>query len=285
MSDLTPEKLKELYIKENLTQKEIAQRFDLTQACISKRMKRWEIESNHNGFWSETEIQILRDHYPDEKELLVSEIDRSWNSIKLKAMDLGLARNQDEYCKSEERIEHLRELAHEKEIEPDIGESEALSYFLGVIDGDGFHNKSDTIGLETNSERFAEKFAESLATVGLNPGNRKRRGKVAVWACSKQLVDWIMELGYREKHWWLESRGEPWGYIEGLYDSDGCLRATGNPLISCYKQKEKDFTYSVMRHRDLECSKHKNKVYVKKEGVDKFFENVDPVYDKRAPEG
>jgi len=50
MSELTPKKLDRLYNEENLSQREIADRFDLSQPCISKKMKKWDLKSDYGGF-------------------------------------------------------------------------------------------------------------------------------------------------------------------------------------------------------------------------------------------
>ncbi|PSH02433.1 MAG: hypothetical protein BRC26_00580 [Nanohaloarchaea archaeon QH_8_44_6] len=72
------------------------------------------VETDRAGKWYEEEKEILKKNYPDEKEKLKNELEnRTWNAIKLKAMDLGLARDQEEYRYSEEVKEQLRNLAED----------------------------------------------------------------------------------------------------------------------------------------------------------------------------
>lgn len=284
MSREEAEKIRRLYHEENLTQREIADRMGLTQACISRKMKKYNIDSDYNGFWTEEEEKKLRKVYKNSsrEEIEQAFSGRSWNAIKLKAMDLGLAKPMEEHRKSEEVRKILNENAREQAIEIDFGRAEALSYIVGVVDGDGYTDNSGTLGLEVKNPDFADKFSEKLNTVGLNPGRGQRRGKETVWASSKDLVDWLEDFDYQSKLRWLSQEGELWSYIEGAYDSDGDFSHVG-PRICSYDEQEKKFIRKILDRLGLACSIQSNNVYVQKSSRQKFFENVDPVYDRRAP--
>jgi len=211
-----------------------------------------------------------------------SGLDRSWNSIKLKAMDLGLARDHNEYRKSDEVKEQLRGLAAENAIEVDFGEIELVSYVMGVVDGDGFHDLEGTIGLEVKNPDFADKFSVALEDIGLNPSQGERRGKVTVWASSKSFVDWLIDLSWDTKLEWLSESGDRWSYLEGAYDSDGDFSHPG-PRICSYDEAEKAFVKNVLESLGLEANLQQNNVYVPVSSKDEFFANVNPVYERRRP--
>lgn len=278
------EKIRKLYHKENLTQKEIANRMELTQSCISKKMKKYNIDSDYKGFWTEAEEKRMKEIYREKSREQVDEAfpERSWNAIKLKAMDLGLAKPIEEHRNSEEVRQILKENAEKNAVEVGFEKKQKISYILGVVDGDGYTDNSGTLGLEVKNPEFADKFSKKLSSVGLNPGRGQRRGKETVWASSKELVDWLEDFDYRSKFRWLFQEGEPWSYIEGAYDSDGDFSHVG-PRICSYDEQEKKFIRKILEKLGLVCSIQSNNVYVRKSSKQKFFENVDPVYDRRSP--
>lgn len=284
MSLKEAEKIRKLYHKENLTQKEIANRMELTQPCISKKMKKYNIDSDYKGFWTEAEENRMKEIYTEKSREQVNEAfpERSWNAIKLKAMDLGLAKPIEEHRKSEEVRQILKENAEKNAVEVGFEKKQKISYILGVVDGDGYTDNSGTLGLEVKNPEFADKFSKKLSSVGLNPGRGQRRGKETVWASSKEFTDWLESFNYDSKFEWLIESGDIWNYIEGAYDSDGNLSNPG-PRICSYDEKEKKFIKRLLDYLGLDCKIHTNNVYVRAVNREKFFENVDPVYDRRSP--
>lgn len=285
MGELTADILEDLYYRENMTQKEIGEKFGVTQSWVSVKMKEWGIESRFNGWWSDEEEQILAENYKqipkeDLQELLPG---RTWKMIKQKARALGLSDSAEKHRHSEEVLECLRKNSEENTIEVDFGKLDTLSYVVGVIDGDGYHDQKGSLGLETKSAKFADKFSKALAGIGLNPGRGQRRGKQTVWAASQKLVQWCMKFTWQTKFRWLKEEGDAWKYMEGAYDSDGDFSNTG-PRICSYDNKEKKFIRRVLTEiLGLEASIHQNNVYIPVASREKFFENVDPVYEKRRP--
>lgn len=277
--DLDRETLYELYYDQELSQREIAEKLGCTQGCISKKMDEMDLQSRYNGFWSDGELEAIEEYYPD-KEKLVREIDRTWNAIKLKAMDLGLAKSSEERDNSKEVKERLRQLADDSKIKVDFSKEKEISYILGVVDGDGYTDRVSTIGLEVKDIEFADKFESSLNKVGFNPGRGRRRGKYTVWASSKDFVSWLTEFTWETKYRWLGKKGDPWAYIEGAYDSDGNLSQPG-PRICSYSESEKMFLHRLLKSLDLECNIQQNNVYVPTAYRDVFFENVNPVLENR----
>lgn len=283
MSKASAEELYRLYNEENLSQREIGEKFGVGQAAVSNWMSELGVETDRAGKWSEKEKEILKKNYPDEKEKLKEELEnRTWNAIKLKAMDLGLARDQEDYRYSEEVKEKLRGLAEESQVHADMDKKAEVSYVLGVLDGDGFTDNRSTLGLETASQDFAEKFVSYLDKIGLNPNIGDRRDKKAVWASSMEFQEWFSAMDYEEKFEWLKMEGDFWKYLEGAYDSDGNLSNPG-PRICSYDSEEKKFLKRILDYLGLEASIQQNNVYVKVDGKEKFFRNVNPVYEKRAP--
>lgn len=225
MVGISKEKLSRLYHQEDLSQREIGERIGVTQSSVSKWMNELDIESDAPSFWTEEEKEALQQNYPEKKEFLMEKLsDRSWNAIKLKAMGLGIAKTAEEHNNSKEVAEKLRELSEQNKVEVDFNKAYELSYILGVVAGDGFHDNGGTIGLEVKDKEFAEKFMENLTEVGLNPKSKQRGSKRAVWASSQNLLNWILELeSQNQKVQWLKEEGDIWKYLEGQYDSDGNL--------------------------------------------------------------
>lgn len=287
MEELNKETLAYYYIEKDLSQREIAEKFDLSQACISKKMKKFGINSDYSGFWSDEEERKLRQNYrqKSKKEVMSLLPDRSWEAIKLKAIELDLSKPISEHRHSEQVLEILRENAEEDKVEIDYDKVGHVSYVFGVIDGDGFHDNEGTIGLEVNLKEFAEKFKQNLQKIGFNPGRGQRRGKETVWASSTDFVEFLSEFNWETKFKWLNEQGDAWKYIEGAYDSDGDLSNSG-PRICSYNPEEKKFIHRILTEiLGLEASIHQNNVYVKVSSRDEFFENVDPVYERRRPAG
>jgi transcriptional regulator with XRE-family HTH domain len=280
MTKVSAEELYRLYHEENLSQRQIGERLGVTQSSVSNWMSEHDIKSDIASSWTEKEKRVLKQNYPGDKSE-ISELlpERSWNAIKLKAMDLGLARNQEEYRNSEELAEKCRKLAEENEIDVKFDETESLSYILGVIDGDGFHDNNGTIGLEVKDSEFAEKFVENLKALGLNPNTGQREGKEAVWASSQVVVAWLQNL--QNKVDWLSDEGDAWKYIEGQYDSDGNLHPCGSPRICSYDEQEKKIVQKILQNLNVECNIQQNNVWVAKSSSNKFFNNVNSVLDRR----
>jgi transcriptional regulator with XRE-family HTH domain len=279
-------KIMKLYQK-GLTQKEIGEIYGWGQSGISQLMKEYGIPTRTHRKWTPREEEILKKHYlkvPKEK-LLKLLPGRSWEAIKLEAIKLGIARKKEEYKKSKEVIERLRKLAQSKMIIPNFKKKEDLAYVLGVLDGDGFTNKKRTLGLETISKEFAEKFTEKLRSIGLNASIKfnKRKKKWTVWASSKVLVKWYLSLSPKKKIKWLINNKVAWNYLEGLYDSDGALHPCGAPQICGTKRSKNEFVSKLLNCLNIENTIHKDKVWIRVSSTKKFFKHVRSVVKHRNP--
>ncbi|MFB6216980.1 MAG: hypothetical protein ABEJ03_04640 [Candidatus Nanohaloarchaea archaeon] len=284
---LSPEALDRLYNCKELSQAEIAEKFDISQPAVSRMMKRYGIESRSSKRWSEHEEEILKNNYLDSgKEKMLDLLPgRTWNAIKLKAMDMGLTRSLEEYRHSEEVKNLLESNSKRKKIEVDFEVSSELSYVLGVVEGDGFTDNKGTIGLEVKSRSFADKFINSLDSVNLNPNKGSKGDKIAVWASSVELDKWLRSMENSDtKIEWLFSKGDPWQYIEGLYDSDGNLHPSGSPRICSYNKTHKETISRVLMHLDIECNIQQNNVWVSKSDSGEFFSNVTSAISSRNPD-
>jgi transcriptional regulator with XRE-family HTH domain len=286
MAGISKEKLSRLYHDEDLSQREIGERIGVTQSSVSKWMDELDIESDIASLWTEEEKEKLQEHYPEEKDLLMEKLpERSWNAIKLKAMDLGIAKSAEEHRNSEEVAEKLRELSEQNKIEVNFDKASEISYILGVVDGDGFHDNNGTIGLEVKDIEFAEKFMENLTKVGLNPNSKPSDSKQAVWASSQDLLNWIETLDEQNrKIQWLKEQGDIWKYLEGQYDSDGNLHPSGSPRICSYDENEKKLVAELLNEVGVRTSIQQNNVWIAKSSSNKFFENVNSVLERRRPD-
>lgn len=291
MKSINPEILDRLYNEENLTQKEIASRLEVTQSYISRKMKEYELESDYPGFWSEEEKSELEENYRAEtkQELITRFEDRSWNSIKLKAMEIGVAKSAEEHRNSDKVKSKLRELAKSKRKDINFEQTNKLSYILGVVDGDGFHDNKGSIGLEVTNTDFADKFEEALNSIGLNPGRGKRNRSESrkeldsVWASSTELINWLSGLDdYSNKLYWLSEKGSISKYVEGRYESDGNIHPSGSPRICSYDSEARRFIQKLFTELGIDSSLQQNNVWVSKSDRDLFFEKVDPVLRKKG---
>jgi len=285
MAEIDPNKLDKLYNQKGLTQREIAEKLDVTQPWISKKMKEHGINTEYT-FWSDEEEKVLEKHYKKASKQEITSIlsGHSWKSIKDKAIELGLSTPIEKHRKSPEVLSRMRKIADQKAIEPKLDKVSEVSYIMGVMDGDGYSDNEGSVGLEVKSEKFAEKFCSKLELIGLNPSRGSRRENMeTVWASSKRLVEWLENFSYVKKEEWLFEEGDPWKYIEGAYDSDGDLSNPG-PRICSYDQEEKEFLLTILDRLGLDVSLHSNNVYVSVSSKDKFFRNVDPVISHRRPE-
>lgn len=290
MSSVSESRLRELYVKEDLTQKEIADELDVTQSYISRKMSEFDIESNYS-FWTEGEVEKLEENYQDKSRDGLLDIfeDHSWNSIKLKAIDVGVAKSAEQHRNSREVKEKLRQMSEDNAVNIDFGNTKVLSYVLGVIDGDGFHDRKSTVGLEVTNSDFADKFESHLEEIGMNPGRGTRRTEnnrkqiLSVWASAKELIDWVLDLeDFSDRYDWLSQKGEIWKYIEGRYESDGNIHPSGSPRICSYDEEAREFMKDLFSELQVSATLQQNNVWVSKSDRDKFFDNIDPVLRKKG---
>ncbi|WP_414836704.1 hypothetical protein [Candidatus Nanohalococcus occultus] len=248
-------------------------------------MKEHDIDSRVSKKWSEDDEQYLEEYYlEDSKQNIMARLDnRTWNAIKLKAMEMGVARSAKEYQASEACLQVLKQNAEDSEIKVAFDRKTSLSYVIGVIEGDGYRDKKGTFGLEVKSEEFAEKFISNLKSLGLNPSKGSRRGKSTVWASSSQLERWFERVNGDERVRWILDEGDAWAYIEGQYDSDGNLHPSGSPRICSYEVEEKLSLEKILSELMIDCNIQQNNVWVCKSSSKKFFENVECVLEHRMP--
>ncbi|MFP4117212.1 MAG: hypothetical protein ACLFQ8_03635 [Candidatus Aenigmatarchaeota archaeon] len=284
--NLSKDTLIELYKERGMTQGEVADKFGVSQPLISRKLKGFGIETRSHDKWTDEEEEILKENYlkAGKEKMLELLPKRNWEAIKLKAMKLGVARSAAEYNKSEEVVERLRKFAKKNTNELKFNKKKEMAYVLGVIDGDGFHDKKSTIGLEVKSSDFADKFSKYLGKIGLNPGRGKRSGRdrETVWASSKKLIEWVENFTREDKkQWLLQSEEIAWKYIEGRYESDGNIHPSGSPRICSYDEKSIEFLADVLGKLGVKCNEQQNNVWVSKSNVDVFFENINPVIRNR----
>lgn len=283
MPPVDAEELYRLYHIEGLSQAEIGEKFGVTQSSVSKWMNLLGIDSKFKGSWTKEEVGLLEEKYPgDKSEISPLFPERTWNAIKLKAMGLGLARDQESYRHSKEVADNLRELSEQKKIKVAFENKDSLSYVLGVVDGDGYDDSRGTVGLEVKDREFANKFINKLEDINLNPNSGSRRGKITVWASSQELVKWLDEIEDKKLYWVLEN-GDAWSYIEGLYDSDGNLHPSGSPRICSYNEESKELIHELFSKLGIKSNIQQNNVWVSSKSTDKFFEHVEPVLKRRQP--
>ena len=136
------ERLKELYVKEGMTQGEIADELGYSQPYISRKMSEHDIDSSY-AFWAEEEEEYLRENCQSSSkdEILEHFSDRAWRALKDKARDLGVAMTAEERRNSEEVLQRLRKNSEENAIKIDLENSSVISYLLGVLEGGRIHRQ------------------------------------------------------------------------------------------------------------------------------------------------
>lgn len=256
--------------------------YGVSQSYISKKMEKYKIKTRKVKKWNKNEEKILKKNYlkVNKDKLLKLLPKRTWRSIICKARKMGLSRKIEEYRKSKEIRERLRNLSKKNEIKVNFKKQKNIAYVVGVIDGDGFHNKVGTLGLEVNSSKFADKFYNNLKEIGLRPGRgiRSNRNRQTVWASSTILVKWYMGMNYSKKMKWLcKNKKNAWKYIEGRYESDGNIHPCGSPRICSYDEKSRKFLFELLSFLGIKCSIQQNNVWISKISAHDFFKNINPV--------
>jgi len=108
---------------------------------------------------------------------------------------------------------------------PALEPSEALSYILGTIYGDGCieyypDSKHYQITLTAKSQTFIDKFANAIGDIGLHCKTRiSTTGYPRAVACSKIFCEWFQDLtldDIDELH-----KGYEINFIQGFWDSEG----------------------------------------------------------------
>lgn len=274
--------------KKGMTQKEIGRRFGWTQSGMSELMKRYDLRTESDIPWAKEEEELLKRNYLrlSKKDILQLFRKRSWGAIKLKALKLNLARSKEEYSHSNEVKQRLKKLAKKRLIKPRFNKKKDLAYILGVLDGDGYTNRRETIGLETKTKEFAEKFKRKLRNIGLNSnmGFSEKKNHWLVWGSSKKLVLWYLSLSDKKKKRWLLKEKIAWEYFNGLYDSDGALHPCGCPQICCHNLKERVFINKLLTALGISSNIHKDKVWIRARSRSDFFSNVYSVISYRNPQ-
>lgn len=224
--------------------------------------------------WTQEEIETLKDKYQaiPAKEI-AQELDRSTNSIYLKANSLGFSNTHIAFTP-----------------EP----SEDLSYVLGVVDGDGWVSEpSWSVAFEVKDEEFTEKFKATLERLGLRPKcdtrNRSHDYKGSQWdshmyrvyAYCKNFVEWYQSLTYEDRLSLFESDSQRWAYIEGLYESDGSHNVVGSVTIASEDSSARNLISNIFKELGVENTNNPNNVYVKSGSKEVFAENVTPVQDRK----
>ncbi len=275
--------------KSGMLQREIAQHFGWTQPGISELMTRYGIASRNSNKWDAREEEILKKAYLNiSKEELLSVLPhRTWSAIKLKAMKLKLARKKKDYNTSKEIKDRLRCLAKKNLIKIDFEKSKELAYILGVLDGDGYTNKTYTLGLETKTKEFAEKFKDKLRKVGFNSNmkfaKKDNKSHWFVWGSSKKFIQWYLSLSSQKKKRWLLKKQVAWEYLKGLYDSDGALHPCGCPQICSHNAEQKKFVSGLLDALNISNNIHKDKIWIRAKHADIFFKKVESIIPHRNP--
>lgn len=207
----------------------------------------------------------------------------------MKAIEIGVANSAEEYRNSREVKNRLRRLSEKNTVDIDFDNSEVLSYIWGVVDGDGFHDNKGTVGLEVTNADFADKFENCLEELGMNPGRGTRRTEydrkqiLSVWASSKKLIEWIMDIeDFSAREDWLSQKGDIWKYVEGRYESDGNIHPCGSPRICSYDEKARGFMKNLFSELGVSATLQQNNVWISKSDRDKFFDNIDPALRKKG---
>lgn len=122
-----------------------------------------------------------------------------------------------------------------KLIEPNLENSEAVSYFLGVRLGDmSIYKNAVSLQISPKDKKFGESFRDCLRELGLNSkmhyyefrGNGFREGArqyLMVSAGSIKLVRWLRSLSYEGVEKIATGSNESMvAFIRGFYESEGC---------------------------------------------------------------
>lgn len=230
--------------RQGLTQKEVAERVGTVQANVSRILNDHDVDTGFTKWWEDDETEFLRENYPPESEAAKQEMKeelcvqgRTWKAIRDKADSMGLTRPQEEYRRSEENKQILREATTRIEIDVDHA---LVGYIVGVLDTDGYTNKANQIGLEAGDRGFINKVERKLEALGFNPKtyeSPRSPNKDVLYACSQQFVRWYendldrSELTQEQKRL----------YLEGLFEGDGTIHKTGYCMICSTDSEFKRF--------------------------------------------
>ena len=218
-----------------------------------------------------------------DKNDLIKELNRDWNSIKNKAYSLGITQK-----KSIHTINRAKDVSILNTTDIDRNKKEDISYIIGVIDGDGWCSKSNRwstyqIGLETKHKPFANKFFKKLVKIGLNPMFKKlSNDNWLICVTSKSLGELYIRID-REKY--LSNNNLIWRYLDGMYDSEGHLHKKRYPMICTTSEEIKSILVKLLNKVNIYPNihyKHGNvdKVYIPAKYADDFLSNIISVYSK-----
>jgi hypothetical protein len=177
--------------------------------------------------WSETEIQILKNHWQSSKKAEIIKLlsNRTWQAIRKKARKLVLCRDQAHMNRFE------RDNYECFQLEKLLDETPETYYWIGFLMADGhFNDKINrlTIELSIKDKEHLEKLAKFI---GLKKVNINGRGNCSIGVQNKQIISQLIKkfnINNRKTYHLntiiIEDNNLFSSFIAGFIDGDGCIR-------------------------------------------------------------
>lgn len=163
-SEQEEEKLKKL-IEDEHSYKEIEKKMDRSYNSLRKKAQRMGLKTkktSHNGSWSDSEVETLKDLIDKEYNYkqISEKLNRDYNSVKSKCYNLGIKQKRSGQGGNwtELEIDELKELCQQDKSYQDIADEMGKTYHAVNIkcsELSVYPNKQD-IGLEVNHDYFEE---------------------------------------------------------------------------------------------------------------------------------
>jgi len=154
---------------------------------------------------------------------------------------------------------------------PNLEPSPALSYILGVIDGDGSISNDGQIQLGVKDLEFAREFEKALKAIGLRANvikddhwNKDLKRQQEIWHCyarSVVFVDWYRGLTQEQKEGIASQFPEK--YLQGFFESEGTYIIDTSGSVSVHFSNL-DYDLLLLVQRLLTLLRYDSNIYESK---------------------
>lgn len=204
--DITKEKLIELYLKEDLTENQIAKIFNCSQTTVGNYRKKWKIATEGIKNYYEIEKDIVKIQIKFKNNYYYTIVDRIIFQNKIKKYKVKwyghdrrgcvyiTARNEykngfaHEYVKTEQFDLHRLVMGY-----PNVGKK---GYEIDHINGDTLDNRKGNLRKISHADNMKNKKRYSNNSSGFNGVGLCKRNKYKQWYASIRINNKDIHLGY-----------------------------------------------------------------------------------------
>lgn len=237
--------LKDLYIDEKMSPRQISQKTDWSPSTINRRLEAFSIPKRNLS--EAVTLEANRNpHYTEGRNV----------EYPIKANTIDWEPSWNEY----------------------------LAYTVGAIDGDGWCANGPAIEVSDRgfANKFLENIEKIGLRPHKREREREHDWKGYQWTskmihaygCSVKFADWYKNLTYEDRFQKLSSHDLLWRYLDGFYDAEGSCGTDVSLSQSHIHFEMKNFIVRILNELDLEFSIGQDLIQFHRESARKFLNNI-----------